>query len=171
MARGGSLTFLNAGLDAARTTPPSAGGLVANNTDTGGGFERVLTTSDLISATFATFISPLTVLSGNVDTLITEAHSLGGIPDIIQLILECTTGEFGYVVGDQIIMNPGQSERDEGASVAQNWNLLSADATDIDFVIGSEVAFGVSIPDKLTPGAPATATVTRWSFLVKAIRF
>ena len=154
----------------ARTLASSAGGLEANNTLTGGGFERVLTTSD-VSATFGTFISALTALSGNVDTLITQAHSLGGIPDILMLVLENTTGEHGYSIGDQVIMNPTEQEFDEGASVAQNYNLLAADATNIFSVMGSEVAFGVSIPDKSTPGQPATATVGSWSFLVKAIRF
>lgn len=154
----------------ARTLASTAGGLEANNALTGGGFERVLTTAD-ISATFATFISSLTALSGNVDTVITQLHSLGGIPDIIQLVLECTTGEHGYSIGDQIIMNPGESEVDEGASVAQSWNLLAADADEIFSVIGSEVGFGVSIPDRSTPGQFAQATVGSWSFLVKAIRF
>lgn len=171
MARGGAVTLFDNAIATLRTTTAAAGGAEANNTLTGAGFERVLTTGDIVSATFGTFISALTALSGNVDTVITQAHLLGGIPDIVQLILECTTGEHGYSIGDQIIMNSGQSEIDEGASVAQSWNLLSANATNIFSVIGSEVAFGVSIPDRSTPGQPAQATVGSWSFLVKAIRF
>jgi hypothetical protein len=173
MGRNGSLTFLNAGLDAARTTPPSAGGLVANNTDTGGGFERVLTTSDLASL-LTTFTSPLTVLTGNTNAVITEPHSLGGLPDIVQLVLECTSGEHGYSIGDQVVMNTTQNELDEGASVAQCYNMVAYDGTNIYFTIGFEAgggALGTQVPDRSSPGIPALATPASWSMLVKAIKF
>jgi hypothetical protein len=173
MGRNGSLTFLNAGLDAARTTPPSAGGLVANNTDTGGGFERVLTTSDLASL-LTTFTSPLTVLTGNSNSVITEPHSLGGLPDIVQLIMECTSGEHGYSIGDQVVMNTTQNELDEGAGVNQCYNMVAYDGTNIYFTIGFEAgggSLGTQVPDRSSPGIPALATPASWSFLVKAIKF
>jgi hypothetical protein len=174
MARGGSVTLIDAGLNALRTTTPGAGGVTANNTLTGGGFERVLTTSDLVTGITGTFTSPLTALSGNTNSVITQAHLLGGLPDIVQLIMECTTGEHGYSVGDQVVLNPTENALDEGAGVSQCYNMVAYDGTNIYSTVGFEAgggALGTQVPDRSSPGVPALATPTSWSFLVKAIRF
>ena len=47
------VALFDAGTEVARTLPAASGGFEANNTATGAGFERVLTTSDLTGAGFA----------------------------------------------------------------------------------------------------------------------
>ncbi len=170
LTRNGDVGLHFNGAEVLRTLTAAAGGAEANNTLTGGGFERVLTTSDQ-SATFGTFTSGLTAVSGNVNAVITEPHSLGGFPDIVQLILECTTGEFGYSVGDQVVLNPTQNETDEGAGVHQGFNMVAYDGTNIFYTISDEPTVGFPIPDRSTPGSIALITLTSWSALVKAIRF
>ena len=171
MTRGGDVALFNNNAEVFRTLTAAAGGAEANNTLTGAGFERVLTIGDLISATFATFTSGLTAVSGNVNAEITEPHSLGGLPDIVQLVLECTTGELGYSIGDQVVMNPAAQGLDEASGIHQAYNQVAYDGTNIFYAIADELTLGLSIPDRLNPGLPAFITLTSWSMLVKAIRF
>jgi hypothetical protein len=49
----GELSFIGASVEQARTVAPASGGLMANNTATGAGIERVLTTSDIVAGSAA----------------------------------------------------------------------------------------------------------------------
>jgi hypothetical protein len=171
LTRNGDVGLFFNGLEVLRTLIAASGGLEIDNQSTGGGFERVLTTSDVPAAISGTFISGLTAVSGNVNAEITEPHSLGGLPDIVQLVLECTTGELGYSVGDQVVMNPTAAGLDEASGIHQAYNQVAYDGTNIFYVIVDEATLGLSIPDRLNPGQPAFATLTSWSMLVKAIKF
>jgi hypothetical protein len=88
--------------------------------------------------------------------------------------MECTSGEHGYSIGDQVVMNTTQNELDEGAGVNQCYNMVAYDGTNIYFTIGFEAgggSLGTQVPDRSSPGIPALATPASWSFLVKAIKF
>jgi len=172
MARGGAVTLFNNALSTFRTTTAAAGGAEANNTLTGGGFERVLTTSDVPAAISGTFTSGLTAVNGNVNTVITEPHSLGGLPDIVQLYLENTTGELGYSIGDQVLLNPVQAGSDEASGPAQATNMVAYDATNIYLTVNQEAGTNaLQVNNRGVPGTAANITLTSWSLLVKAIKF
>ena len=161
MARGGSLTFLNAGLDAARTTTPGAGGFVANNTLTGAGFERVLTTGDLVAiATFETAEQAITAF-----TTIDTAHSLGGIPDQVFAIYRCKIANNGYSVGDEVLVDSAGDG--SGAQIL----TVGADVTNVFGKIAN-----VASSDQPQILALATDTIFApadgdWKWLVRAVRF
>lgn len=170
LTRNGDVGLFFNGLEVARTLIAASGGLEIDNQSTGGGFERVLTTSDVPAAISATFSSTPIAVNGNVDAALSIAHGFTGDPDLVQLVLECTTGELGYSIGDQTVMNPQVTGLDDTAGATRGTNLVAWDTTNIFFTLNSTDG-GVIINDRLNPGLAAAITLTSWDVLVKAIQF
>ena len=171
LTRNGDVGLHFNGAEVLRTLTAAAGGAEANNTLTGGGFERVLTTSDVPAAISATFTSGLTAVSGNVDSVVAFPHSLTGVPDIVQVFLECTTGELGYSIGDLVLINPVANGLDEASGPTRGSNMVQYDATNVNVTLNSTDG-GVLISNRGgAPGILAAITLTSWSIRVKAIQF
>ncbi len=158
------------GVEVLRTLIAASGGLEIDNQSTGGGFERVLTTSDVPAAISATFSSTPIAVNGNVDAALSVNHGFTGDPDLVQLVLECTTGELGYSIGDQTVVNACVTGLDDTAGATRGTNLVAWDTTNIFFTLNSTDG-GVIINDRLNPGLAAAITLTSWDVLVKAIQF
>lgn len=145
----------------ARTLLSSAGGLEANNTLTGAGFERVLTTGDLVAiATFDTAEQAITAF-----TTIDTAHGLGGIPDLVFAVYICKIADNGYSVGDEVLVD---STGDGGGTQILT---VGADATNVFGKIAN-----VAASDQPSMMALATDTVFspadgNWKWFVRAVRF
>lgn len=99
-----------------------------------------------------------TVTAGGALTL---AHSLGGMPALVQCRIKCTTGELGYSIGDEVIVNPGP------AYVSSSTGLsVVPDATNVNIRFGSSGG-GIAVARKDT-GALAIITAANWVLIVKA---
>lgn len=91
-------------------------------------------------------------------------HGLGGEPDQVMLVLECTTVDLNWSVGDRVVFalgNQVSSGTDSGA-------VVEIDATNIF------IKFHASTPLVLlnkTTGVYGVANVGRWQLYVKAVRF
>ncbi len=171
LTRNGDVGLFFNGLEVARTLVAGSGGLEIDNQSTGGGFERVLTTSDVPAAINATFISGLTAVSGNVDSVVAFPHSLTGVPDIVQVFLECTTGELGYSIGDLVLINPVANGLDEASGPIRGSNMVQYDGTNVNVTLNSTDG-GVLISNRGgAPGILVAITLTSWSIRVKAIQF
>ncbi len=90
---------------------------------------------------------------------LTLAHSLGGIPALVQGILVCQTGEHGYSTNDRTIINLGAA--DGGASRGISTVI---DATNVEVRFGSQ---GIIVLNKGT-GAQGTITDGNWKLVIRA---
>ena len=88
---------------------------------------------------------------------LTLAHGLGVQPKLYQPYLQCTTAEFGYSIGDEILLNPGGGTANKGIAI---W----PDATNLN------VRFGSSQPDIINKsnGSGGTITTANWKLVVRA---
>lgn len=99
-----------------------------------------------------------TVTAGGALTL---AHGLGGMPALVQCRLKCITGELGYSIGDEVIVNPGPSYVSSSTGLS-----LVPDATNINVRFGASGG-GMAIARKDT-GALEIITAANWQLIVKA---
>lgn len=88
---------------------------------------------------------------------LTLAHGLGVQPKLYQPYLQCTTAEFGYSIGDEILLNPGGGTANKGIAI---W----PDATNLN------VRFGTSQPDIINKsnGSGSTINTANWKLVVRA---
>jgi hypothetical protein len=95
------------------------------------------------------------------DTVFTIPHGLGAIPKQVWGVLECTTGDLGYSIGDEVnIANLHTQSTFEGMTI-------SADATNIYVVEGA--TSGPLIQRKDAPiGNPVAITKSSWAIVVRA---
>lgn len=102
-----------------------------------------------------------TITSGGALTL---AHGLGAEPKIIQMVLECTSAELGFSVGDKYFINNADSSNNAGTN--GQGTATTADATNIYVRFGNNsTSFGG--PRKDT-GAPSSFTNANWELIVRA---
>lgn len=94
---------------------------------------------------------------------LTLAHSLGGMPSLVQVRLKCLTAELGYSIGDEVIINPSASYVSSSTGLS-----LVTDATNVVVRFGSSGG-GLSVIRKDT-GALAIITAANWAMIVKAWR-
>lgn len=94
---------------------------------------------------------------------LTLAHSLGGMPSLVQVRLKCLTAELGYSIGDEVIINPGASYVSSSTGLS-----LVPDATNVVVRFGASGG-GLSVIRKDT-GALAIITAANWALIVKAWR-
>lgn len=90
---------------------------------------------------------------------LTLAHGLGAMPTLIQVRLKCTSAEFGYSIGDEVIFNSGDQNANRGVAIVP-------DATNITIRYGS-AANTFNVNNKTT-GASAAITNASWAMIVKA---
>lgn len=95
-------------------------------------------------------------------TTLTVAHSLGAAPFGINLVLHCTTAEWGWSIGDEVHLGAcGYT-----ATWASGDGLLSwADATNVNVVQGSGGVIDIFRKDT---GVTQNLTQANWKLIVKA---
>lgn len=90
---------------------------------------------------------------------LTLAHSLGGMPALVQVRLKCTSGEHGYSINDEVIFNSGDQNAGRGCSIVP-------DATNLNIRYGSAAqTFNVN---HKTTGASSAITNASWQAIFKA---
>lgn len=94
----------------------------------------------------------------------TFTHGLGGLPDIVQAHLECTSTDAGYAVGDYILLQ----EMHTGVDSLENSRGATTMFNATDVLVS--FANGVGIFHKTT-GAYTNLTLSNWDLHVKAIKF
>ena len=90
------------------------------------------------------------------DTLLTVAHGLGAKPDLLEVVLRCTSGEVGYSVGDQLYYS-------SQSPTADNSVVIGSDATNIFIVQG----VGIELLDKSGFNSAST-TAAKWLWDIRA---
>lgn len=90
---------------------------------------------------------------------LTLAHGIGAMPALVQVRLKCTTAEFGYSIGDEVIFNSGDQNANRGCSIVP-------DATNLTIRYGS-AANTFNVNNKTT-GASAAITNASWVAIFKA---
>lgn len=94
---------------------------------------------------------------------LTLAHGLGAAPTLIQLRLKCTTGEHGYSINDEVIINPHEQDP---AGTSSRGVAIVVDATNLNLRFGSTAGtFGLL---HKTTGVGAVITNGSWALIVKA---
>lgn len=86
-------------------------------------------------------------------------HGLGLMPRDVLFVLKCTTAEFNYSIGDELLVAPGQNGTNTGFSA-----VITTTAVNVRF--GSD-ANPMRILNKTT-GASQSATNSSWALVVRA---
>jgi hypothetical protein len=95
--------------------------------------------------------------------LLTLAHGLGAEPTIVQLLLECTSAEAGYSVGDRILVGSN------GSNGANNrYTSVRVDATNVYVRFSSDPTWAFTGNNKST-GAIVGLTNSSWELYVTAV--
>ena len=129
--------------------------------DTVAGNNKKVDLDDLIAAVSGVFTSSAITLSATATQDV--AHSLGGIPDIVHVVLECTSAINGYGVGDEIVLDIGQTTADVTNVGAAAW----MDVTNV----GYRVFGGVGTIANRSSAAGFIPTGTNFDIKVRAVKF
>jgi hypothetical protein len=92
--------------------------------------------------------------------LLTIPHGLGAVPDVVTVVLECVTAEYGYSVGDLVLLSP--SERATGFN-------LSIRVTPTNLVVRFASSATALIVIHATTGAGVALTNANWRIRFKAL--
>jgi hypothetical protein len=94
---------------------------------------------------------------------LTLAHGFGVQPSLVQCKLHCTTGQFNYAIGDEVVID--NSTNDVGSAASRGVSIVP-DATNLNIRFGSD-ANTFAILDKTT-GAGSQITNGNWTIIFKA---
>lgn len=100
-----------------------------------------------------------TITAGGALTL---AHGLGAAPKLIQMVAQCIVAEQGYVVGDEVFINPSTGAV---GNFGQGLSVVP-DATNLNIRFGSDASPLVLI--NKTTGAMTGTTKTSWKLVARA---
>jgi hypothetical protein len=92
-----------------------------------------------------------------------NAHSLGGMPSLIQCRIVNTSTDAGYTAGDEVIIPSNGIDLNNNIGVS-----VTADATNLSIKFGS-AAGSIGVLNKGT-GAVASIDDTKWVFVIRAWR-
>lgn len=132
--------------------------------DASGGETKKTTVANLLSYATSPFSAGFTSTAQTINTSgaqdISVAHGLGSIPLVVQAVLRCSTGEFGYAANDEIQINH------LGANGLSNFINVYSDATDVHVLIQNCATLFAN--DATTPGTGRTLTPANWRIVVRA---
>ena len=97
------------------------------------------------------------------NTTASWTHSLGQIPDIIHLILKCTTAEGGYSVGDEVQFTT--------VATAGGRATLHADSTNVYLAYYIAAASPFYLDTKNVINSAFYADPTKWKIIIRAFVF
>lgn len=92
----------------------------------------------------------------NADTVLEIAHSLGGLPDLIEVVLRNKTSEHGYSVSDEVIFSSQSASSDQGVSISKDGTNITIIQSSAIRVVSQSTVNTVSI------------TAGSWKWVVKA---
>jgi hypothetical protein len=95
------------------------------------------------------------------------AHGLGGAPSSITVVLECTTAEFGYSIGDRVYMGAGSSWGDTTQAVNHG---IYCDATNIN-IRWDALSSQLAVLGRKDTGLGVLITPASWRVYVTAQMF
>lgn len=95
------------------------------------------------------------------------AHGLGGAPNSLMVILECTTADAGYSIGDRVYMGAGGSWGDTTQTINHG---VYCDATNIN-IRWDDSATQLAVVANKGTGANSLVTPTSWRVYVTAQRY
>ncbi len=99
-------------------------------------------------------------------TELTLAHSLGQIPDVVQIQAVCTTSDIGYSVGERITLPAGVASATSSPSVNTGF-ATKLDATNVKVRVAPD---GVTIP-RGDNADPTNMTLSSWDFYINAFYY
>ena len=108
------------------------------------------------------FVSSQTTFP-TTNTTASWTHSLGQIPDIIHLILKCTTAEGGYSVGDEVQFTT--------VATAGGRATLHADSTNVYLAYYIAAASPFYLDTKNVANSAFYADPTKWKIIIRAFVF
>lgn len=153
-------------------TTLTANGVVLGNGTTSPTFVAPSTSGNVLSSNGTTWVSSTAPLTGRFQSsaqtitsggTITIAHGLGVIPILAQGQLTCTTAEYGYSVGDIIVVPAGVMD----VSSARGW-LAVVDATNISIKFGTTATSTIFVYHNKSTGAVQGLTNANWTFSISA---
>jgi len=116
------------------------------------------------------YTTPAVVLSSAYGVLKgAYAHGLGGYPDIGQLVLYCVGAEFGFNVGDYVVINPSVHDFDETSGAHRTSNLLTWNTTNVWFTL-AYTGFGISGKTSAVGGYTGL-TGSNWYVYARLVKF
>jgi hypothetical protein len=96
----------------------------------------------------------------NSASIFTQAHGLGRAPALILLILECTTAERGYSVGDRIfLLGPGNTGDGIGSGTTISFDNAN--------VVVAKESVRFSINDKSSGNSVLMTSQTNWKIVIR----
>ena len=131
------------------------------NTDPGAG--KIDADDVLISGTSIPFQKSFTSSEQTITVAsqLVLAHSLGAVPELVQLRLVNQTGELGYSIGDVVVISPATAT--SSASSDRGFSTV-IDSTNITIRVSS----GVMLLIHKTTGVGTLVTQANWKLVVKA---
>jgi hypothetical protein len=96
---------------------------------------------------------------------LTLPHSLGSMPDLIQLRLICKTAEHEYSIGDEVMISMGVGNGSSGPDISGV--SVFPDNTDVNIRFNGDGVNTISIIEK-TSADQRSITETSWKLIVKA---
>ncbi len=109
----------------------------------------------------STFDSGYTATLPGVNTLITSNHYIGCIPRNCAILIQCTTSDYGYAIGDELVPYTS-SISGQGAPFN-----VTANRKSVYVKTGLYASFGIN---NYTTGANASATYASWKYKLVADR-
>ena len=142
---------------AVTATGTLADGVTATTQSASDNSTKVATTAyaDAGGVTTATSTAYTTYAASTI--LAAKSHGLGGQPDVVMLVMKCTSTDAGYAVDDYVTLDYSTAR---GATV---WSS----ATEFGGTVGSS---SIRIPHKST-AVDTTIAAGKWSLYIKAIKF
>tara|TARA_X000001382_G_C3144327_1_gene170729 strand:+ start:64 stop:930 length:867 start_codon:yes stop_codon:yes gene_type:complete len=151
---------LGGGLDCQSNAITSAGSLNGISIPSSGG--TLAKTADISNPS----VYDSNSYSFTAGTTETKNHGLGAKPDLLQYYIVCTTGEHGYVVGDEIAMPETVSDASYGATLY----IPNGSTSQVGIVYPFGGLFQINRKDT-SIGAVVATTAGRWNVRIKAVKF
>lgn len=106
------------------------------------------------------FESSEQTLTNSTDTAV--AHGLGRIPKLVQMILRCKTTEFGYAVGDEVMVTHSEDQGGGFRGVS-----LYVNSTNVGFALAAG-GFSMVRRDAGSVGNSVIITNGNWKAVLRA---
>ena len=149
------------------TTAADVGKTVIVDNPYTGGFKL-----SAVANSYKIYRTPTPVAITNNGLIVDTGHGLGGVPDVVDWKVICTSNTGEYVIGDEVSIHSVQNYHLPPEVVEQAFSG-GANATNVFLAMDIEGSIGYQLTDKKVPGAGAVLVFdkTKWSVKVCAIKY